>query len=223
MVFVPGFTQTARAWCRVVELLPATVEAATLDVPEGLDFASTAHALCDEGGSGTYVGYSMGGRLCLQAAIRQPDVVEGLVLVSASPGIADARERKERRESDEALARGIERDGVDSFLERWLAQPLFASLPADAAGVEDRRRSSVARLTHQLRALGQGTQPSLWDRLPELRVPVHLVTGELDVKYTRLAAAMASRIPNARVTTLAGAGHAVHLESPEALAHLLSS
>jgi 2-succinyl-6-hydroxy-2,4-cyclohexadiene-1-carboxylate synthase len=223
MVFVHGFTQTARSWEPVIELLPPDVEAVALDVPDGLDFASTADAIADVGGPGTYVGYSMGGRLCLQLALDRPDTVTGLVLVSASPGIADPAERQSRRESDERLARGIERDGVDAFLERWLAQPLFTSLSEDTAGVDDRRTNTIGRLTHQLRALGQGAQPPLWDRLSQLCPPVQLVTGGIDTKYTHLAEEMSGRLPRARVTTVPGAGHAVHLERPAAVAHLLTS
>jgi 2-succinyl-6-hydroxy-2,4-cyclohexadiene-1-carboxylate synthase len=223
MVFVPGFTQTARSWDPVVERLQPDVDAEALDVPDGLDFTATAGALARAGGRARYVGYSMGGRLCLQLALDHPEQVLGLVLVSASPGIADASERAARREDDERIARAIEREGVDVFLARWLAQPLFATLPAAAAGLDDRRTNTVSRLTHQLRALGQGAQPPLWDRLAELHVPVHLVTGELDSKYTRIASEISRRVPHARVTTLAAAGHAVHLEQPAAIAQLLTS
>jgi len=161
--------------------------------------------------------------LCLALALDRPDLVEDLVLVSASPGIADEQERAARRAADDLLARDIERDGVDAFLERWLSQPLFASLPRDLARVDERSRAnSVDRLTHQLRVLGQGAQPSLWSRLAELTMPVLLVTGAYDRKYRDLAAAMAAAIgARARTVTIADAGHAVHLEQPAALAAVL--
>ena len=101
-------------------------------VPRAVDFVTTAHEL--DLGPGEYVGYSMGGRLCLQLALDRPDLVERLVLVSASPGIADAAARATRVEADEQLAQDIERDGVDAFLERWVAQPLFATLHATGPG-----------------------------------------------------------------------------------------
>lgn len=223
-ILVHGFTQTSDSWDPVVDALPAGVDALAVEVPEALDFETTAAVIGARGGPARYVGYSMGGRLCLALAIERPDLVQSLVLVSASPGIADAREREQRRAADEQLALDVERDGLDAFLERWLAQPLFESLPRDAAGIEARRRgSSVERVTHQLRALGQGAQPSFWDRLGELAMPVLLVTGAYDRKYRDLADRMAAAIgANARTVTVPDAGHALHLEQPAALAALLA-
>jgi 2-succinyl-6-hydroxy-2,4-cyclohexadiene-1-carboxylate synthase len=220
VVLVHGFTQTPSSWQPVAALLDARTHAP--DVATGPDFVSVAHAL--DAGPATYVGYSQGGRLCLQLALDRPDVVERLVLVSASPGIADAGERAARRAADERLAQEIERDGVDAFLDRWLALPLFATLPRDRAGIDERRATNtVERLTAQLRTLGQGSQPSNWERLGELRVPVLLVVGALDTKYVDIARRVAERIADARVEVVPDAGHACHLERPELVAHLLAS
>jgi 2-succinyl-6-hydroxy-2,4-cyclohexadiene-1-carboxylate synthase len=216
---VHGFSQDERSW-DALEL----DDAVALRVPDNLDFVATAAALGDEGGHATYVGYSMGGRLCLQVALDRPALVERLVLLSASPGIDDVDERARRRVSDDELAREVERDGVDAFLERWLAQPLFSSLPADKAGIDERRAANTGdRLVHQLRALGQGSQPDNWRRLRELRMPVLLIAGGLDAKYVDIARRMADAIADARVAVVDGAGHACHLEDPGAVRHLLTS
>ncbi len=219
-VFVHGFTQTPASWAPVTELLVA--DARSLAVPVADDFTATAAAL--DVGPATYVGYSMGGRLCLQLALDRPPRVERLALVSASPGIADEADRAARRGADDRLAEEVERDGVDAFLERWLAQPLFASLPRTRAGIDDRRAgNTVGSLRHQLTVLGQGRQPSNWERLGELRMPLLLIVGEVDTRYVEIAQRMAEAIPRARVEVVPGAGHACHLEQPEAVAHLLSS
>ena len=144
--------------------------------------------------------------------------------MSASPGIADAADRSARRAADDQLARSVERLGVDAFLEHWLAQPLFATLPRDRSGIDDRRAANtVESLTHQLRVRGQGAQPSNWDRLAGLAVPTLLIAGELDTKYVDIAHRMAAALPDARVEIIGGAGHACHLEQPETIAHLLTS
>jgi 2-succinyl-6-hydroxy-2,4-cyclohexadiene-1-carboxylate synthase len=233
-VFVDGFTQTGHSWRAVTRHLThgagraygaAPVGAPTfVDAAAQLGWATTYLEREHRLERTDYVGYSQGGRLCLQLALDRPELVHRLVLVSASPGIADESERAKRRAADERLAQEIERDGVDAFLERWVAQPLFATLPRDRAGLDERRaENTVQRLTSQLRVLGQGVQPSNWARLGELRMPVLLLAGELDTKYVDIAHRMADAIPQARVEVLAGAGHACHLEQPEAVTHLLAS
>ena len=223
LVLVPGFTQTASAWDAVVARLPTDAGATPVDVPTGLGFVETAAAIGERGGRAVYAGYSMGGRLCLRLALDRPALVRGLVLLSASPGIADDVERAARRDSDEKLAREVERDGVDAFLERWLRQPLFSTLPADAAGLDARRAANtVATLTHALRALGAGVQEPLWDRLGELEPPFVPAAGVLDEKYVGIAFAMAERVgPDVHPVLIGGAGHAAHLENPEGVASLL--
>jgi 2-succinyl-6-hydroxy-2,4-cyclohexadiene-1-carboxylate synthase len=176
------------------------------------------------GGAGTYVGYSLGGRLCLRLALDRPDLVEGLVLVGASPGIADPVARAERRAADEALAEQVERDGVAAFLDRWLAGPLFAGLPEAAAGRAERLANSPGGLAYALRRLGTGVQEPLWDRLAGLRPPALLVAGEQDAKFCAIARQMAAAIgPSARVAVVPGAGHAVQLERPAELAALIEA
>jgi len=226
-LLVHGFTQTAASWDPVrPHLRGAPGETTALEVPDGLDWDATVAALGDAGGRGRWVGYSMGGRLALALALQRPDLVTSLVLVGAAAGIADPAARAERVAADDRLAAEVERDGLDAFLGRWLAQPLFATLPAAAAGLDARRAgNTVARIAHQLRALGQGSQPIYRDRLGELGargVPVLLVTGALDEKYCAIAADLATAIgPSARHATIAGVGHAAHLERPEAFAALL--
>jgi 2-succinyl-6-hydroxy-2,4-cyclohexadiene-1-carboxylate synthase len=222
---VPGFTNTAVSWGPVERRLPTDWDIQAIDVPDGLDFVGTADALAHRGGPATWVGYSMGARLCLRLALDNPKFVPALVLVSGSPGISSAGAREARTAADERQAQDLERDGVDAFLERWLAQRLFETLPREAAMIDDRRRgNTVQRLAHQLRVLGQGAQEPLWDRLGELAMPVLLVAGGYDRAYSETAQRMATAIgSNAEVTILPRAGHAVHLEQPNELAQLLAS
>jgi len=201
---VHGFTQTNRSWEPLEARLPRDWDVQPIEVPDGLDFAATAETLGLRGGSGMWVGYSMGGRLCLRLALDRPELVERLVLLSASPGIASASDRSARAADDERRAQELERDGVEIFVDRWLSQRMFETLPRDAAMVDDRRSNSVHRLAHQLRML--------------------VVSGQWDRAYTELAEQMGVAIgANAQVVTVDKAGHALHLERPNELAQLLTS
>src|SRR5204863_3461325 len=134
---VHGFTQNRRCWGEFADLLAAHFEVVLVDAPghggsTGVtaDVASGATLIGEAIGRASYLGYSMGGRHTLRLALDRPDLVERLVLIGASPGIADRKERETRREADERLAERLETIGVDAFLEEWLAQPIFAGLPA---------------------------------------------------------------------------------------------
>src|SRR5215217_505692 len=229
VVLVHGFTQTLAAWGPVAARLARWWQVVRVDLPGHggsggvrVGFGEAARLVGEAGGAGVYCGYSMGGRLCLRLALDRPELVQGLVLVGASPGIADPGGRAERRAADEALAGRAEREGVAAFLDRWLAGPLFATLPAEAAGRADRLANTPEGLAYALRRLGTGAQESLWDRLGGLRPPTLLVAGDRDAKFAALAGQMAAAIgPQARVALIEGAGHAVHLERPAELAALI--
>jgi 2-succinyl-6-hydroxy-2,4-cyclohexadiene-1-carboxylate synthase len=221
---VPGFTQTASSWRGVLEVVAESCDAVALEVPERATFARTALAIGARGERAVYVGYSMGGRLCLQLAVDRPDLVQGLVLVSTSPGLADDTERAERVADDEALARSIEADGVDAFVSSWLAQPMFRSVPPDAPGLADRRRLTPSYLAHCLRVLGTGAMSPLWDRLGELRMPVALVTGRNDPKFDTIASRMLERMHGEVVDHVRlDGGHALLLEQPAVLGGFIAA
>ena len=224
VVLVHGFTQTRRSWEPVLAPLAAEHQVLAVDAPgHGLSshyrvgLWEAARLLGEAGNEATYVGYSMGGRLVLHLALAAPYLVRRVVLVGATAGIDDARERVARTAADQVLAAGLESDGLDAFLGRWLADPLFAGLPRDAAGMEARRENTVEGLAGALRLLGTGVQEPLWDRLGSLQMPALLVAGERDEKFVALASRMAAGWGGpAEVVVVAGVGHAVHLEQPEA-------
>jgi 2-succinyl-6-hydroxy-2,4-cyclohexadiene-1-carboxylate synthase len=146
-----------------------------------------------------------------------------LALAGATPGIADAGERDARRRSDLALATSIEKDGIEAFSRTWEANPLFASQASLDAGSREAMRAQrlsqhPAHLAAALRAFGTGFQPPVHDRLASLAMPVLVMAGERDAKFTAIAHAMAEHLPNATVRIMPGAGHAVPLEAPAAFA-----
>jgi 2-succinyl-6-hydroxy-2,4-cyclohexadiene-1-carboxylate synthase len=187
------------------------------------DLWGAAELLAREVGPARWVGYSLGGRVALHLALARPEVVDRLVLVSATAGIADAAERAERRRADADLADELERDGVAAFVERWLEGPLWATLPQGRAGVEHRLTNTAAGLASSLRLAGAGAQVPLWDRLRDVGAPVLVVTGGEDAKFGALGKELAAGIPDASHTVLDGAGHAAPWEQPERFVEVLDA
>ncbi|MEY2966194.1 MAG: hypothetical protein RLY50_244 [Actinomycetota bacterium] len=225
IVFLHGFTQTGRSWDPITNAFEATYTCITVDLPGHGNSTNGARSLTDAADDvaavlrtldapATVVGYSMGARVALHVALAHPDLLRRLVLVSGTGGIDDAAERAGRRASDGALAVRIEKIGTDAFLAEWLAQPMFRTLPPDAASLDERRRNSPTGLADSLRHSGTGTQEPLWDRLVRLDVPALVVTGDLDTKFTALGERLAEHLPRATHVPVADAGHTVHLEAP---------
>jgi 2-succinyl-6-hydroxy-2,4-cyclohexadiene-1-carboxylate synthase len=240
LVLLHGFTQGPGSWdalvaaldpsCRIVRVTlpghgPAGCRAAGVRLP--FEAAAAAVAASVEAAAGpepaTWFGYSLGGRLALRVALDRPDLVEALVLLGATAGIEERDARAARTEIDERLASGLERQGVERFVDGWLAQELFARLPRSAAAVEERRQGTVEGLAAALRLLGAGAQEPVWDRLGELGVPVLLMAGEHDSKFSALGYRLAAGIgEGAGLSFVPGAGHAAHLERPQSVATIVN-
>jgi 2-succinyl-6-hydroxy-2,4-cyclohexadiene-1-carboxylate synthase len=230
VVLLHGFTQSAPAWGAIGDALAGEHTVIALDAPGHGKSASVAADL--PGGAdlmaatvatpAAWVGYSMGGRFALHVALRHPEAVTRLVLVSATGGIDEAEARAVRRRADEQLADRVEAEGVDSFVRWWLERPLFATLPPEAAALESRLNGSAAGLASSLRLAGTGTQEPLWLRLPALSMPVLVIAGSLDAAYVSAAHRLADSIgSNAELAVIDGAGHACHLEKPDEFLRLI--
>ena len=169
------------------------------------------------------VGYSMGGRLALAAALRRPPKFGGVVLVGTSAGIEDAEERAGRRRADEELADWIATHSIEEFAARWEAQPVFASQPPEVVTAQRPGRLShdPGRLAQLLRSAGQGMFEPVWHELERIDCPVLAIAGELDTKYADAAFRIAERVKHGQARLIAGAGHAPHLERPDEFAEVL--
>jgi 2-succinyl-6-hydroxy-2,4-cyclohexadiene-1-carboxylate synthase len=222
IVLVHGFAQNRNCWGPVARDLRQDHEVVRVDAP-GHGRSSQFHAglrtgarlIADQGGTATYVGYSMGARFVLHLALANPELVRRLVLIGATAGIDDAKARAERKKNDDALAARLEREGLEPFLDAWLAQPLFAGLTDDMQFRAERLENTVEGLAESLRQAGTGSQDPLWARLSRLDMPVLVLAGADDAKFsveaTRLVESIGS---NATLVLIEDAGHAAHLEQP---------
>jgi 2-succinyl-6-hydroxy-2,4-cyclohexadiene-1-carboxylate synthase len=176
----------------------------------------------DSGPPTTLFGYSMGARLALALALRRPESIARLVLESGTAGIADFAERARRRIDDDALAALVESEGMEKFVERWEQHPTLASLRPFAAQLRPERIAHRPEgIASALRHLGAGAQPSYWDALPRLPVPVRLIAGVRDEKFSAIARRMHELLPRSELSLIPDCGHAPHVERPQAFVEAL--
>jgi 2-succinyl-6-hydroxy-2,4-cyclohexadiene-1-carboxylate synthase len=237
-----GFTQSSRSWQEVISSMPTgwrwvvpdlrghgetqvspgaafTMDACTADLEMLWDGLGIEHT--------HLVGYSMGGRLALHVAAQRQNRLRSILTISAHAGL-DEDAREGRRRDDEALAGRIERDGIEAFVDYWSALPMFAGIgrrgQSFVAQVRaERMRNSPSGLAASLRGMGAGAMEPVWRELARVRLPGTFVAGQLDDRYAAFARRLASAVPNGRVEIVPGAGHAVHLERPQAFARVLEA
>lgn len=166
-------------------------------------------------------GYSMGGRVAMRVALKARERTWALILESASPGIEGAAARQDRVRQDAVLAQRISNQGVAAFVDYWQSIPLFSSqsrLPQAIRQALRAQRLQHSRrgLANSLLGLGAGMQEPVLHCLAGLQIPVLLLAGQLDGKYSGLAERMAGVLPCNRLCIIPGTGHAVHLEQPAA-------
>jgi 2-succinyl-6-hydroxy-2,4-cyclohexadiene-1-carboxylate synthase len=222
VVFVPGFMQRGEAWRAVAELLPERYPSTLLEQREHTyDGRLSEIASATEGA--VLAGYSMGGRLALHAAIRDPDRYAALITVGTSAGMEDAAARAERSAADENLASWMEGRQIEDVVSVWERQPLFAD-QSDAL-VEEQRAGRLSQdpleLASLLRTAGQGALDPVWDGLPALALPLLAISGARDKRYTEAARRMARVTPHGRLEVVERAGHAAQLQRPDVVARVL--
>jgi len=234
LVLLHGFTGDTTIWDDLRKHFETSHHVIAIDIlghgqsdkPEDVSAYSMENVACDilklldtlTHGKVHLLGYSMGGRLALYMANRFPERFHSLILESASPGLATQPERNERCERDNALADKIEANGIEWFVDFWEGLSLWESqkqLPDEvlAKQREQRLRNDPTGLANNLRGMGTGVQPNLWDELPNLTMPTQLIVGEHDHKFIRINHEMSKRIPDVSMTTIPNAGHTAHMEN----------
>lgn len=242
IVFLHGFTGATSTWIDVQKYLSGRFQMVAIDltghgqtsVPSDvnrycmeeqlrdLEVVFDALSLTDF----TLVGYSMGGRVALGYTLKNSARVRTLILESASPGLKTAEERAARKKVDAQLATRIETEGIHHFVQFWENIPLFEtqkSMPIERQNQvrEERLSQNEVGLANSLKGIGTGSQPSYWMSLQNLKLPVFLITGEIDQKFVDIAREMTLYLPNVTAQTVKNVGHAIHVENPALFATMV--
>jgi pimeloyl-ACP methyl ester carboxylesterase len=169
------------------------------------------------------LGFSMGGAIAQEVAIRHADRVDRLVLFATFCGGAWAEPTPLS-----VISRILVTDGLspeEAARQSWPVTYSPDYLAANADEVEQQMRRELDYPTPTFVARRQTEALRKFDsyrRLPHIRAATLVATGTHDVLVRpRNSAILASRIPNARLETLADLGHRAIWEAPEEMAELI--
>jgi pimeloyl-ACP methyl ester carboxylesterase len=251
IVLVHGLGDEADTWRGVLPALAARGRRAVApDLPGfgrsdkprrayTLDFyTDTLLALLDVLGFAEVIlaGHSLGAIICHWTALRAPERVARLVLVSGSlvaqargldlttmaylaPGLGEWRYNRLRRDPEAAFASLSDYYAAlpaedREFMHRRVNQRVWSD------GQRDAFLSTLRNLARML-PKQSGTLPA---RLAALDVPTVAIWGELDrVNRVENGRLLVERQPGVRLEIVAGAGHNVHQEQPDAVIAAISA
>lgn len=233
LVLLHGFLGQARTFDRIVPALDRPTLALDLGEPRAptetpsasLDVEADRLLEAIEAPVFDLLGYSLGGRVSLHVARRAPERVDRLILESAHPGLPDADERKTRVEHDARWAERI-RSQWPEVLEAWYQQPVFASLAGTTLRqilIEEKSARDPEYAARQLDVWSLGRQVDHWSFLAQRDRPTLFISGEMDARYAAIGERLAAASGRIRHSSIAGAGHVVHREQPEAYLAALRS
>jgi 2-succinyl-6-hydroxy-2,4-cyclohexadiene-1-carboxylate synthase len=230
-----GFTGAGKDWDKIIQSLDRNFNYVTVDLPGHGKSESpsdvnqyTPEAVVkhlDELFSHftrskvIITGYSMGGRAALTYAVNRKEKVRGLILEGSTAGIKDETSRKLRKADDDNLATYIEKHTMEEFVNHWMNIDILKpkkKIPAKLSSIRDEKLSNnKTGLANSLRGFSTGNMPPLFESLKDLQFKTLLITGEHDIKYSKINSEISSLIPYAHHIIVDGAGHNVHVEKPE--------
>ncbi len=164
------------------------------------------------------LGYSLGGRLALQAVYDKPGLWDEVVLLSAHPGLRTEQEKIARRNSDRDWAEKFLNLPWQHVVKLWNDQPVFVQSHTPPRNSENLSREELASALVNWSLADHDFAP---DQLIPLKGKLHWLAGENDAKYLSLFQDLKSAGIIEDLSTVEDAGHRAHLDNPAEVARLL--
>jgi pimeloyl-ACP methyl ester carboxylesterase len=232
VVLLHGLTDNHELWRYVAPVLSQQYKVAAVDlyghgrspIPAGeLTTAIMADGVADlverlGGGPAVVVGLSMGGGVAQVLALRRPDLVRGLVLVSTSSNFSPEARARLLGRVDTARRLGMA-SIADEFLSRQFTDTFAMAHPEE---VDRSRQAILLMTTDNFAAATIANAARDWaNQLPGIRCPVIFVGGAEDPAGSWERASVFRRyLPAMRIDILP-ASHLVPVEVPEQLNSIL--
>ncbi|MFO7525781.1 MAG: 2-succinyl-6-hydroxy-2,4-cyclohexadiene-1-carboxylate synthase [Ignavibacteriaceae bacterium] len=244
IILLHGFTGSLEDWYQFEKYFSKDYNLVGIDLighgksdsPSELNYYSTASIIrqikkVKESVTGKKVyllGYSMGGRAALNYALTLPYDLEALILESATAGIVNPSIKFERERTDRNLAEFILSNPIEKFVDDWMNKEIFRTQKnlseTELNKIRNRKLECDRKgLAYSLLGFGAGVMDSVFDKLPEIRIPVQLICGELDSKFVDINLQMQKKIPNSKLSIIKNSGHNVHLEETKQYADVVYS
>ncbi|KEA52988.1 hydrolase [Mangrovibacter sp. MFB070] len=231
LVFLHYYGGSSRTWESVINVLTHDYHSIAYDhrgwgesgKPEdGYDIAGLAadtESVIKALGLQRYilVGHSMGGKVAQLFASRQPQGLEGLILVAPSPPVPMHLSDEERKVLKSAYS---SRESVEYVIDHVLTAKTLSAVHRKQV-VEDSLKGSI----HAKKAWpDEAMREDITAWVTAINVPTLVVSGDQDKveRLNVLKEELLPRIPEATLKVIPGAGHLLPLEVPEILASLIA-
>lgn len=158
-----------------------------------------------------YIGYSMGGRLGLWLNQLYPKLLSSLFLISTNPGLETDEEKKSRIHMENNWIEELISTDVPSFITNWYKKEMFSKMTIPSK----RYGQNVEGLVASLQKFSIAKQPSFWDDLKAMDLPLSFLFGATDAKFVAIGKRLQTLTLD--VEFIANSSHAVHLCKPKSV------
>ena len=223
LILVPGLMCDDTSWGPVLPALSTHMPCRVVSHGKADSLVTMAQQILDNAPAQfNLAGHSMGGRVAFEVLRLAPERVLRLGLLGTGflpkeAGVAGEEEVKKRQ----ALLDIAHHQGIRQMALTWVQNMVAPSRLNDAALIEDIvqmfERKSEDIFKRQIKALLE--RPDASDVLAEVQVPTLVMAGEFDAWASpQQHQDIADRVPaRPTVDVVAGAGHMMMMEKPEAV------
>lgn len=167
------------------------------------------------------VGYSLGGRLALQAIKNAPVKWKKSVLISTNPGLVDPIEKNQRKETDERWAQRFLTMDFERVVREWNSQAVFVNSKHEP--VRDLKNYDSDLLAKSLINWSVSKQLNFLSTPSFLDSKQLWIAGEYDSKYVEIVQRIQEANDNVLISIVSGASHRVLFDQPEVAAKVIEN